>query len=103
IVGLYDVGVLLANDGDGAVKVSSNYINQNGRGIVLDDTDGATISRNKEVYFNQTTGIEADADSTGNRIVGNRIQGSVTDVLDAGTGNCWRANTFTTGTDPGCP
>jgi hypothetical protein len=36
-------------------------------------------------------------------LVRNEISGSPTDVSDAGTGNCWRNNTFTTGSVPACP
>jgi hypothetical protein len=103
IAGQYDVGVLLEHDGAAAVQLGTSYVNYNGRGILLRDTVGALVSRNREVLFNTTSGIEAEADATGNKIVGNRIEGSAADVLDAGSGNCWKNNSFTTGTDPGCP
>ena len=47
--------------------------------------------------------IPALATSDGNVIAGNSIEENVTDVLDNGSGNCWRNNHFTTGSVPPCP
>lgn len=102
IAGGYDVGVLLENDGPASVTVSSSYINGSDKGIVLENTSGASIVHNRQI-INTTTGIEIDATSTDNLISGNHISGSVTDVVDNGTGNCWRNNTYTTGSVPPCP
>jgi len=102
IDGGYDVGVLLQNDGPASVRISQNYINGSDKGIVLQNTTGAVIDHNRQI-INTTAGIEIDATSTGNRITANNISGSVTDVIDNGTGNCWRNNVFTTGSVPACP
>jgi hypothetical protein len=45
-------------------------------------------------------GIRVDATSNGNRLSGNELTGSGTDLLDQGSGNCWRKNVFITGTLP---
>jgi nitrous oxidase accessory protein NosD len=103
IAGGYDVGVLLENDGTASVRISQNYINGSDKGIVLQNTSGAIVDHNRQVFDNTTSGIELDATSTGNLISGNDISGSVTDVVDEGTGNCWRNNTFTTGSVAPCP
>ncbi len=99
----YAIGVLLDGNGDGSVLFGSGYVNFNDRGIVVRDTAGAAILRNRQVRSNTITGIEIEAGSTGNVVVGNQIAGSALDVVDAGSGNCWQKNTFTTGVDPGCP
>ena len=50
-------------------------------------------------------GIHVDATSDDNRIIRNEVSGSPADVRDDGTGNCWKANTYATGSVPstGCP
>jgi hypothetical protein len=103
IAGGYDVGVLLENDATGSVLISQNYINFSYKGVVLKNTTGATVEHNRQIHSNTTSGIEIDATSTDNLIPANNIAGSVTDVLDSGTGNCWRKNVFTTGSVPACP
>ena len=102
ISGGYDVGVLLENNGPLSVQVSSNDLNFSTRGIVLQGTTRAMIVHN-DLHSNTDVGIEIEAGSSGNVVAGNTIDGSTTDVLDNGAANCWRNNTFTTGTDPGCP
>lgn len=99
-----DVGVLLEDNdvaGNG-VRVSRCAINFNRRGILLRNTTGATVDGNKLVN-NDDTGIEAEADSSGNRIFRNTISGSIADVVDAAGTNCWQKNTYTTGSVPACP
>ena len=97
-----EIGVLLDNVGSGAVRLTRSAVNFNDRGIVLQNADGAIVNGN-ELVDDTTSGIEIDAASSGNVILGNRISGSVTDVADAGSGNCWRRNSFTTGTVAPCP
>ena len=103
IAGGYDVGVLLENDATGSVLISQNYINFSDKGVVFQNTSGVTVEHNRQIFNNTTSGIEIDATSTDNLILANNISGSVTDVLDNGTGNCWRKNVFTTGSVPVCP
>jgi nitrous oxidase accessory protein NosD len=99
----YEVGVLLENDGTASVRLSGSYVNFNDKGVVLQNTSGAIISNLRQVIDNTTSGIELDAASTGNRISKTAIRGSVTDVVDNGTGNCWHNDTYVTGSVPSCP
>ena len=102
IAGHYDVGIHLENNGILSAYVSSNDVNFNDRGIVVETTSRASVTRNRLVD-NVTSGIEITALSSGNSIIANTISGSTTDVSDAGASNCWRNNTFTTGSVPTCP
>jgi parallel beta-helix repeat protein len=97
-----DVGVLLEDNAVGSVRISRSNVNFNHRGIVLQNTAGAIIDHNTLVD-DDTTGIELDATSSGNTLVRNQVSGSATDVSDAGSGNCWRNNVYTTGSVPSCP
>jgi nitrous oxidase accessory protein NosD len=99
----YEVGVLLENDAAASVRVSGSYVNFNDKGVVLQNTSGAIVSNLRQVVDNTTSGIELDAASTGNRITKTAIRGSVTDVVDNGTGNCWHNDTYVTGSVPSCP
>src|SRR5262249_12690450 len=69
----------------GPSRVQASYINA---------LDGTTPN----------AGIHLDAASSDNGIFTNNISGYNTDVLDDGTNNCWRRNTFITGSIPssGC-
>jgi copper-binding protein NosD len=102
VAGHNDIGILLENAGPQAVRVYSSDVNFNDRGIVLRGTTGASVHHNKLVD-NVAVGIGLDAASSQNAIVSNRVSGSATDVVDDGTSNCWRNNTFTTGSVPSCP
>jgi len=97
-----DIGILLENAGPRSVRVDSSHVNFNDQGIVLRGTSGALV-RDNEFVDNTSVGIALDAASTGNAIVHNRISGSATDVVDDGTSNCWRNNSFATGSVPPCP
>lgn len=97
-----DVGILLEDNGILAVRVAGSDVNFNQHGIVLRDTSRAVVTHN-ELIDNVTTGIELDATSSANAVVRNAVSGSATDVVDGGTANCWRNNTFTTGSVPPCP
>jgi nitrous oxidase accessory protein NosD len=99
----YEVGVLLENDATASVRVSGSYVSFNDKGVVLQNTSGAIISNLRQVIDNTTSGIELDAASTGNRISKTAIRGSLTDVVDNGTGNCWHNDTYVTGSVPSCP
>ena len=83
--------------------MSSSYVTFNDRGIVLRNTSRAVIDHNRQIIDNTTSGIDLDASSSGNSIVRNTISGSVNDVVDAGAGNCWRNNTYSTGSVAPCP
>ena len=102
IAGGNDVGILLENAGPRSVRVYSSHVNFNDQGIVLRGTSGAVVHDN-DLVDNVSVGIGLDAASSQNAIVRNRISGSATDVVDDGTSNCWRNNTFTTGSVPSCP
>jgi parallel beta-helix repeat protein len=102
VAGHSDVGVLLENNGILSVRVNAGDMNFNRRGILLQGTSRATIAHN-ELVDNSISGIEIDAGSSGNVIVGNDVSGSPNDVIDNGAANCWRNNTFTTGSVPTCP
>lgn len=101
IAAQYAVGVLLENNA-GSLRISLGDVNYNAKGIVLQGTSGAVVDHLRLVG-NTTSGIELDAGSSGNLILRNTISGSTTDVVDAGSGNCWKDNTFTTGSVPPCP
>ncbi len=102
IAGGSQIGVLLQNVGILAVRVTGSDINLSDRGLVLETTSRALIAHNRLVN-NTTAGIEIDATSSGNSIFSNTISGSANDVLDGGAGNCWRHNSYTTGSVPTCP
>jgi hypothetical protein len=73
--------------------------------IDLVNSAGARIQRNTLSVSGAPglgAGIRVDATSNGNLVVRNSVQGYANDLLDLGTSNCWRANFFTSGTDPGC-
>jgi nitrous oxidase accessory protein NosD len=99
----FDRGISLENDGILSVRVSASYFNFNNRGIVLQGTSRAVIDHNRQIIDNAISGIELDATSSGNSIVRNTISGSTNDVVDNGTDNCWRNNTFGTGSVAPCP
>lgn len=99
----YIYGVLLEDNGILAARVSGSYVNFNDRGIVLHNTSRAVIDHNRQIIDNAISGIELDATSSGNSIVRNTISGSTNDVVDNGTANCWRNNTYTTGSVAPCP
>jgi parallel beta-helix repeat protein len=107
------VGILVedSNDVPGhkfSVRLKNNVIDSNDVGIQLRNTDRARIEKNvvSDPYDAlPTAGIALDATSDENLLVKNAVSGSVTDVSDDGSSNCWRRTTFTTGTLPadGCP
>jgi len=84
-----------------AVRVRKNEITGAGVGIWVFGSEGAEILTNFVTATTQA-GIEMTPNSNGNFISGNRLSGNNPDVLDAGTGNCWRHNFFATGTVPPC-
>jgi parallel beta-helix repeat protein len=81
------------------VRVRKNEITGSGVGIYVFGSSGAEILSNR-VTGGTAAGIELTLNSNDNILVGNRLVGNDPDVLDAGTGNCWRSTTFTTGTLP---
>ncbi len=101
--GDHDIGILIEDSAPGSVLVTGSYANYGiGTGILLRNSDGIVLTRNR-VVANANNGIELDATSDGNRIIGNVVRENATDVVDAGTGNCWTNNSFATGSVPPCP
>jgi parallel beta-helix repeat protein len=98
----YTNGMVLENDAPGSIVVFLNSFGFNDTGILLQATSGALVERN-HVFDNATSGINVDTNSNDNVIFRNNVSGSTTDVADAGTGNCWKNNTFMTGSVPPCP
>lgn len=85
-----------------AVRVRKNEISGAGTGIFVFGSTGTEILTNR-ITGGTAAGIELTLNSGGNLISGNRLSGNTPDVVDAGVGNCWRHNVYTTGTVPsGC-
>ncbi len=103
LAGDHTVGMLIEDCEPRSVTVKKSFANYGlATGILLQNSDGIVIQGN-QVVANPDSGIEIDATSNGNRIVANQISGSTADVVDAGSGNGWKRNTFTTGSVPACP
>jgi parallel beta-helix repeat protein len=99
----HEIGIFVDGCAARSVSVSRGYANFNtATGILLQDTDGIELKKN-QVARNTDNGIVVDANCDGNRIVENDIDENTTDVSDAGTGNCWHNNHYTTGSVPSCP
>ncbi len=99
----HDRGVVIENAGPGSVRVLRCSVNFNvGTGILLLNSDGVDLKSNV-VVNNSSSGILIAANSDENRILKNTISGSILDVSDDGTNNCWKKNTYATGTVPSCP
>ena len=92
--------------GPRGVILSGNTALQNTQsGIFLHNSDGVRILHNSVTGLPGTSvsGIELDLTSDDNLIVGNDISENTSDVVDNGTNNCWRNNTYTTGPPASCP
>ena len=92
--------------GPQGVILSGNVALQNTQsGIFLHNSDGVRLLHNSVTGLPGTTltGIELDATSDDNLIVGNTISENTSDVVDNGTNNCWRNNQYTTGSVASCP
>lgn len=101
--GDHAIGVLIDTCAPRSVQVSHCYANFNlDAGILLQNSDGIVV-KGTQVQENDARGIAVDAGSDDNRLTGNDVGGSPTDVSDAGNGNCWKKNAYTTGSVPGCP
>lgn len=95
-------GILIESCAERSVSIARSYANYNiVTGIQLQGADGIELKKN-QVANNTSYGIAVDANSDHNRIIGNEIAGSTTDVSDAGTDNCWKNNQYTTGSVPPC-
>jgi parallel beta-helix repeat protein len=89
-------GVIVQDISGATVRVIANTVHDNDTtGIWLNRADGVRVERNN-VRDNQDRGIEADADSDGNMIIGNRSLGHTFDLYDGGGGNCWMDNVYVT-------
>lgn len=85
-----------------AVRVRKNEITGANVGIFVFGSNGVEILTNR-ITGGTGAGIEITLNSHNNILKGNRLIGNNPDVLDAGTGNCWRSTVYTTGTlPPGC-
>src|SRR5690606_20939562 len=73
-----------------AVRVRRNEITGAGVGIWIFGSSGVEILSNR-VTGGTAAGIELTINSNQNVLVGNRLVGNAPDVLDNGTGNCWRS------------
>lgn len=97
------IGILLENLDGPRLRLVNNVTSALAAGLLLRNTRGATGKRNDVVDAegsNPAAGIRLDAASSGNRLVANFVRGAVADVLDEGSGNCWRRNDFVTGALP---
>jgi hypothetical protein len=89
--------VLVANvEAPTALKLSRSQVwaSESGQTLItLQNADGVRVWRNIIAWSGIGTGIAVDADSDGNRFLKNWFRSAQgTDVVDDGTGNCWKAN-----------
>jgi hypothetical protein len=84
-----------SENGGGAVRVSSNDVSANVRGVFVVGASRAVIDRNRIGNSSQRD-IEIDAGSSGTLHVANTIDTSGT-VIDDGPGNCWKNDSATPG------
>lgn len=101
-----DRGIIVEDSLDTAgkpvgVRVRRNEITGAGTGIFVFGSTHVEILNNV-VTGGTAAGIELTVNSSDNVIRGNRLAGNAPDVLDTGTGNCWRSNRYTTGAVPDC-
>ncbi len=97
------VGVLVEDSVGPGVKLRDLVITAADTGILLHNADVVTVRSstvNSANGLSAEVGVRVDATSNGNRLSGNELTGSGTDVLDLGLGNCWRKNVFVTGSLP---
>jgi nitrous oxidase accessory protein NosD len=107
------VGVLVEDSNDAprgkfGVRIKRNVIASNAIGVQLRNSDRARIEHNLVSDPDGAlpmAGIALDGASDENLLIKNVVSGSVTDVIDDGSSNCWRKTKFTTGAIPpgGCP
>jgi parallel beta-helix repeat protein len=90
-------GVIVEDSVGGIIKVIDNLIHDNtSAGIFLTNSDGVRVKRNT-VTNNGNAGIDLDANSDGNQIIGNSASGHTYDLRnEGGASNCWQNNTYTT-------
>jgi len=102
-------GIVVENvTGPSAVRLHHDYISAHDTGILLINSSHVRVEGsyvNDAAAPNPNVGIHLDATSSHNSIFLNKISGYDSDVLDDGTNNCWRGNSFVTGSIPsgGCP
>ncbi len=91
------------DDGGGryGVRVRSNRVLSSGIGILVRGSDHVRVQANV-VGSSTGAGIAVDAGSSNNLLQGNTSTGNHPDVLDAGTGNCWKRNEFVLGSVAPC-
>ena len=97
-------GVIVEDSAGGTIAVVGNRVRHNLRpggettaGIYLTSSDGVRVNANT-VTNDGEDGIVLDANSDGNRVIGNAISRHDTDLRNDGTGNCFTGNTYATHT-----
>ncbi len=99
-----DGGGVLVEDSLPGVVVKSNTIIENDIGIWLTHAQGDRVFNNTVTATgNREAGIRVDGYCDDNLVVGNTISGYPIDAEDDGTNDCWKRNTFVTGSVPPCP
>jgi len=90
-------GIIVENSEGATILVLSNKTHGNAQtGIWITNSDGVTV-RGNSVTDNQRTGIQLDPLSDNNLVTQNTVSGHIYDLSnDGGTGNCWVDNTYTT-------
>ena len=97
-------GIIVEDSAGGTILVQGNSIRNNDTtGIFLTNSDGVRIVANS-VTGNGDAGIELNATSDQNRVLFNQVTGNGTDLVnDGGAGNCWLGNPHASSSgDVGC-
>lgn len=88
-------GALVENSAAGASLGKSGIVfkgcNLSGpsHGLLVRNSDGVVLSK---TTLGGSVGVELDASSDNNLLVGNTLAAFVSPAIDAGTGNCWKKN-----------
>ena len=90
-------GIIVEDSNGGSIEVSGNAVDQNlDAGIFLHNSDHVQI-RGNQVHDNARAGIDVDAGSDRNRIIGNSSLGHTFDLQnEGGVGNCFKRNQYET-------
>src|SRR5439155_7116157 len=113
----------ITNTFGGTLTVSSNTVDGNNRGIIVEDSSGVSMAvvrndangnatsgihvtnsdgiliRANATTSNGTYGIDLDGLSDDNRVIANTSQGNPYDLANlGGSNNCWKGNVYSTST-----